>query len=173
MKFLHFLSGFVLYAAFLAVSLALVFAAATEAHLRTALAAFCDWPVWAFVVLGSGMLVLLAAFVLSGLKRAKPPRIITFRNADGTIAVDIPAVEKYLDDIKGEYAALARLSSSVAVLDGEVAVALRIAVKEGTQIPELCKMLQARVKEVLAEHLGNCDLAGIGVDVDEIRSGRI
>ena len=173
MKFLHFLFGFVLYAAFLAVALALVFAAATEAHLRDALVAFAGWPVWGLVLLGSGLLVLLAAFVLTGLRRTKQPRIIRFQNADGTIAVDIPAVEKYLDDIKGEYAALVRLSSSVAVLDGRVAVALRAGVKEGTQIPELCRMLQTRVREVLAEHLGNCDLAGIGVDVDEIRSGRI
>jgi len=173
MKILHALFGFVLYAAFLAGALLLVFAAATEAHLRGAFLALADWPVWGFVVLGSGLLALLGLFVLTGLVRRKAPRIIRFQNADGTIAVDIPAVEKYIDGIKGEYAALVRLSSSVAVVNGEVAVALKAAVKEGTQIPELCRMLQARVKEVLAEHLGNCDLAGIGVDVDEIRSGRI
>jgi uncharacterized alkaline shock family protein YloU len=173
MKILHFLFGFVLYAAFLAASLLLVFAKAAEPCLRESLLAFAGWPVWKFVLLGSGLLALLFLFVLTGLRRTKPPRIIRFRNADGAIAVDIPAVEKYLDEIKSEYAALVRLDSSVAVLDGRVAVALRAGVKEGTQIPELCKMLQARVKEILAEHLGNCDLAGIGVDVDEIRTGRI
>jgi uncharacterized alkaline shock family protein YloU len=45
-------------------------------------------------------------------------------------------------------------------------------VKEGTQIPELCKLMQARVRDLLEEHLGVCDLAGVAIEVNEIRARR-
>ena len=53
---------------------------------------------------------------------------------------------------------------------GALSVELALGVKENTRIPELCKLIQARVKEVLAEHLGTCDLSGISVEVDEIQT---
>ena len=52
---------------------------------------------------------------------------------------------------------------------GALDVGIVVGVKAGTQIPELCRMIQKRVGEVLAEHLGTCDLAGIGIEVNEIR----
>jgi len=48
-------------------------------------------------------------------------------------------------------------------------VGLVLGVKEGTRIPELCKLMQARVRELLQEHLGTCDLSGVSVEVNEIR----
>ena len=77
-------------------------------------------------------------------------------------------------------AVTAAASPAQRVLDSIAAVVIAIAaialvglvlgVRDGTQIPELCKLMQARVRELLEEHLGTCDLAGVSIEVAEIRS---
>ena len=62
------------------------------------------------------------------------------------------------------------MKSGVRVERGALAVGLVLGVKDGTRIPELCKLMQARVREILEEHLGTCDLAGVAVEVNEIRA---
>jgi len=79
-------------------------------------------------------------------------------------------VQEYLNSLKSEFAAVLALKSHLRVVRGALDVGLVLGVRDGTQIPELCKLMQARVRELLEEHLGTCDLAGVSVEVTEIRS---
>ena len=95
---------------------------------------------------------------------------ITFENANGTVSVSTGALQDYLNGLKNEFAAVAWIKSRLRAVRGALEVELALGVKDGTQIPELCKLMQTRVREVLEEHLGTCDLRGVSVEVNEIRS---
>ena len=84
--------------------------------------------------------------------------------------VSTSAVQSYLNSLKSEFAAVVWMKTHLQVVRGALDVGLVLGVKDGTQIPELCKLIQARVRELLEEHLGTCDLSGVSVEVNEIRS---
>ena len=86
------------------------------------------------------------------------------------MSVSTEAVQDYLDALKNEFAAVVWQKSHLQVHRGALEVGLELGVKDGTRIPELCKLMQARVRELLEEHLGTCDLAGVSVEVNEIQS---
>ena len=168
MKTFHFLLGLFLYLALVAAGLGLILAHQFPCHAHTALDWTCKLLPWQHVLLGCGILVWLALYFVTGLPRRRP-QFIRFENETGSINVSTDAVRKYIDGIRSDFAALAWLKSALRVRRGALEVGIVVGVKSGTQIPELCRMIQKRVGEVLAEHLGTCDLAGIGVEVNEIR----
>ena len=168
MKTIHFLLGLFLYLALVAAGLGLILAHQFPDIAHMALDWTCNLLPWQHVLLGCGILVWLALYFVTGLPRRRP-QFIRFENETGSINVSTDAVRKYIDGIRSDFAALAWLKSALRVRRGALEVGIVVGVKSGTQIPELCRMIQKRVGEVLAEHLGTCDLAGIGVEVNEIR----
>ena len=126
---------------------------------------------WHWMAAGIVVLLWVGLWGLSWALGRRRREFITFENENGRVTVDTEAVRAYLGGLKGEFAAVVWLKSQVRVHRGALAVGLVAGVKEGTQIPETCRMLQARTKEVLAEHLGTCDLAGVAVEINEIRRG--
>ena len=169
MKAVHFLLGLVLYAAIAAVGLALMVSTRYPEFIQIAQGAVHGLPGWMRVVAGVGVVLYLFAYLLTGFRWQKRS-FITFENANGTVSVSTDAVREYLNSLKGEFAAVIALKSHLRVVRGALDVGLVLGVRDGTQIPELCKLMQARVRELLEEHLGTCDLAGVSVEVTEIRS---
>jgi len=172
MKAIHFILGLILYLAIAAGALALMVSTVHPDFIQIALTWADGIPPWGRVLLGAGALVYLVAFLLSGLPWKRRRSFITFENEGGTVSVSTDAVQDYLNGLKDEFAAVAWLKTRLQAQRGALAVGLVIGVKEGTRIPELCKLMQARVGEILQEHLGTCDLSGIGIEVNEIRSRR-
>ncbi len=170
MKIIHFLLGLVLYAAIVAAGLALVVSMQYPDFIQMAQWAVRGLPAWMRVVAGVGVLVYLFAYLLTGLSWKKKGAFITFENDNGTVSVSASAVQSYLNGLKGEFAAVVALKTQLQVVRGALEVGLVVGVKDGTQIPELCKLMQTRVRELLEEHLGTCDLGGVSVEVNEIRS---
>lgn len=169
MKAIHFLLGLVLYLSIAAGGLALIVSPEYPDFIQMAVAWGASLPAWLKVAGGVGVLAYLFAFLLSGL-RWKRGTFITFENANGTVSVSTAAVQEYLNTLKGEFAAVVWLKSHLRAVRGALEVGLVLGVKDGTQIPELCKLMQVRVRELLEEHLGTCDLSGVSVEVNEIRS---
>lgn len=172
MKVLHFILGLVFYSLVAGFGLLLLFASRHMDAARQVASFWVEAPGLVWLLSGMALLALMFAFLLSGLRWGQKKQLIMFENADGRIGVGTDAVKVYLDGLKDEFAAIQSLQSHVAVVRGALAVSLKLSVRAGTQIPELCRLLQLRVKEVIAEHLGACDLMGIGVEVTEIRPGR-
>ena len=169
MKTIHFLLGLVLFLSLAAGGLALIVSTQYPDFIQIAVAWGSDLPAWAKVAAGVGVLLYLFAYLLTGL-RCRRGTFITFENENGTVSVNASAVQEYLNNLKGEFAAVVWLKSQLRVVRGALAVGLVLGVKDGTQIPELCKLMQVRVRELLEEHLGTCDLSGVSVEVNEIRS---
>jgi hypothetical protein len=169
MKTIHFLLGLVLFLSLAAGGLALIVSPQYPEFIQTVIAWGSDLPAWAKVAAGVGGLLYLIVYLLSG-RRCRRGSFITFENENGTVSVNTVAVQEYLNNLKGEFAAVVWLKSHLQVVRGALAVGLVLGVKDGTQIPELCKLMQVRVRELLEEHLGTCDLSGVSVEVNEIRS---
>lgn len=169
MKSFHFWMGLLSAAACACAGAALLCWNWTEDYVREAARWCAEAPSWGWILAGAVLLVWLALFLATGLPR-KRKQYVTFDNENGRVSVDLEAVQKYLNGLKGEFAALSWLKSALRVRKGALQVGLVVGVKSGTQIPELCKMIQKRVQEILQEHLGTCDLEGVGVEVHEIRS---
>ncbi len=170
MKVIHFLLGLALYTAIVVVGLALVVSMQYPDFIQIAQGAVHGLPAWMRVAAGVGVLIYVFVYLLTGLSRKKKGAFITFENANGTVSVSTSAVQSYLNTLKGEFAAVIWMKTQLEVARGALGVGLVVGVKDGTQIPELCKLIQARVKELLEEHLGTCDLSGVSVEVNEIRS---
>ena len=170
MKAIHFLLGLILFLAIAALGLALIVSPQYPDYLQMAIAFGAGWPDW--IKVAAGVLVTLYpfAYLLTGLAGRRQKTFITFENDNGTVSVSTDAVQEYLNSLKGEFAAVIALKSHLRVVRGALDVGLVLGVRDGTQIPELCKLMQARVRELLEEHLGTCDLAGVSVEVTEIRS---
>ena len=170
MKAIHFLLGLILYLAIAAFGLALIVSTRYPEFIQIAQGAAHGLPGWARVVAGVLVVLYPFAYLLTGLAGRRHKTFITFENDSGTVSVSTEAVQEYLNSLKGEFAAVIALKSHLRVVRGALDVGLVLGVRDGTQIPELCKLMQARVRELLEEHLGTCDLAGVSVEVAEIRS---
>ncbi|MDY0144820.1 MAG: hypothetical protein RBS84_02365 [Kiritimatiellia bacterium] len=170
MKVIHFLLGLVLYMALAVAGLALMVSVQHPPCLQSALEWARGIPPWGRVVLGVGAIMYLFVYLLTGVAWRRKRSFIRFENEDGTVSVSTDAVQEYLDGLKDEFAAVAWLKTKLRAQRGALAVGLIVGVKEGTRIPELCKLIQSRVREILQEHLGTCDLSGISIEVNEIRS---
>lgn len=169
MKAIHFLLGLVLYLSIAAAGLAIIVSPEYPDFIQAALAWGAALPDWAKVAAGVGVVMYLFAFLLTGVAWRRRA-FITFENESGTVSVSTDAVQDYLDALKGEFAAVVWLKSRLRAAHGALEVGLALGVRDGTQIPELCKLIQARVRDLLEEHLGTCDLRGVSVEVNEIRS---
>lgn len=170
MKVVHFLLGLILYAALAAAGLALMISTRYPECIQWVQAWGQGVPAWGRVALGVGGILYLFIFLLTGLPRRRKRSLITFENENGAISIQTDAIQEYLDKLEEEFAAVASLQTRLQVVRGALAVGLTLAVREGTRIPELCKLMQERVREILEEHLGTCDLRGITVEVNEIRA---
>lgn len=169
MKVIHFLLGLVLYLALAAGALAVIVSPQYPDFIQSAVAWGSDLPDWAKVALGVGGILYLFVYLVTGLRWVRGD-FITFENANGTVSVSTGALQDYLNGLKNEFAAVAWIKSRLRAVRGALEVDLSLGVRDGTQIPELCKLMQTRVREVLEEHLGTCDLRGVSVEVNEIRS---
>ncbi len=169
MKAIHFLLGLALFLALASFGLALIVSPEYPDFLQAAVAWGSGLPAWAKVAAGVGVVLYLSAYLLTGFPWRRKT-FIAFENENGTVSVAAEAVQEYLNSLKNEFAAVIWLKSKLRVARGALEVGLVLGVKDGTQIPEMCKLMQARVRELLEEHLGTCDLAGVSVEVNEIRS---
>jgi len=170
MKAIHFLLGLILYLSIAAAGLALIVSTQYPDFIQVALTWGSDLPTWGRVLAGVGVVFYLFLYLLTGIAWRRRRSFITFENESGTVSVSTDAIRDYLNALKDEFAAVVWLKSQLRASRGALAVGLVLGVKDGTQIPELCKLIQTRVRELLEEHLGTCDLSGVSVEVNEIQT---
>ena len=170
MKAIHFPLGLILFLSLAAAGLALIVSPAYPQYLQAAHDYCIGLPPWARVMVGVAVLFYVFIYLLAGLRWRRQPTFITFENENGTVSVNAVAVQDHLDKLKDEFAAVVWMKNHLRVQRGALEVGLALGVREGTRIPEMCKLMQVRVREILEEHLGTCDLRGVSIEVNEIRA---
>jgi len=171
MRTLHALFGILLFLAVLAIAGAVAYLALSAEGWRQAVDKLTGERLLAF----SGAAAILCLVILYGLTSTKPRRytepFITFENEDGSVSVSTRAISEVVARTGDEFAAVLGLESAVRPAGGSIEVALDVKVRSGTQIPELCRMLQERVRETIRENLGLTEIRGVRVTVREIVTG--
>lgn len=167
MKFLRFIVGFALF----------VVLAASAAYLANAVLTRESWEQSIAVIQSSRLraieyasvfLLLVVLYVLTGIRRCKGEQFITFDTEGGSVSISMKAIRDFLARVGDEFAAVLSLEPAIRAAGGSVEVDLNLRVKAGTQIPELSKMLQERVRETIKDNLGLTDVRAIRISVREI-----
>ncbi len=121
------------------------------------------------VATGAGVFILLGIiYVLAGVQRKCREEFISFENEGGAVSISMKAVRDYVGRVADEYAAVLSLEPAIRAPSGKIEVELNVRVKSGTQIPELCRLMQERVKETLHDTLGLPEVRNVRVNVREI-----
>ena len=123
---------------------------------------------WALLA-GLVLLGLLIAYLITGIRpRASGDQYLSFTRNGATVSILLRAVTDYITRIGEEFAAIVAMKPRVRPRGRTMEVDLELRIKAGTQIPELCQLLQERVRESLAQDLGLTDIKRIRVQVKEI-----
>ncbi|MBP7831202.1 MAG: hypothetical protein KA248_14940 [Kiritimatiellae bacterium] len=168
MKSLRVLSGLLLFLAIAVLAGAALFAARAAEPWSQGLD-FLRGERWPALGAAAAVLFALALYVLSGIRpRRYSEPFITFENESGAVSVSTRAIGEVVSRVGDEFAAVLGLDSAVRPAGGSIEVTLDVKVRGGTQIPELCRMLQDRVRDIIRENLGLTEIRGVRVTVREI-----
>lgn len=169
MRFLHFLIGTVLF-------IGLIAAGGFIGNVALEVEMWNQWvvgPLAAYrletLCAAAGTLILIVLFLLTGVRRHKAEPVVSFENEGGSVTVSIKALQDYLVKLGGEFAAVLDLRPRVrAGAGGAMDIELDIKVRSGTQLPELSRLLQTRVRESITGDLGLLEVKNVRVNVREI-----
>ena len=168
MKTLRVLFGILLFLAIIVLAAAAIYLALSADAWRQAMDVLRGERL---IALGAGVAILLLV-LLYGMTGPRPRRFIepfiTFENEGGSVSVSARAIGEVVSRVGDEFAAVVGLESVIRPVHGSIEVGLDVKVRGGTQIPELCRMLQERVRETIRENLGLTEIRAVKVTVREI-----
>lgn len=165
--FLHFLSGAILYALLLLGGAWLVHAAWQDDVWMRSLNWVAKHRLWTLSGLAAGWW-LVVLFALTGHRRGRGETVVSLNTETGSISVSTRALEDYLARLSGEFAAVLELKPNVSAEGADITVMLDTRIRSNTQIPELCRMLQERVRHCIRDEMGLTDPRDVRVNVKEI-----
>ena len=120
--------------------------------------------------LGAALFVTGFLYAASGYRRARRERFLTFDREEGTVSISTVAIEDYLGKLAGEFPSILRLRPRVLPGRKSIDIRIELRVKAGSQIQEVCELLNQRVRESMANGLGITDIRRLEVSVREIVS---
>lgn len=170
-RFLHLLSGALIWLLFVAAGGALVYAN---------LLRIAGGPLGAFHVeearwwgLGSGLLMVVIALVYLLTTAPKKPKLkfVTFECDEGAVAISVSAVRDFIRKIGEEFSAIHSLDPKIRAEKDRINLDLDVKIVAGARVPELSQMLQSRVREGIRDGLGIAEIHSIKVRVQEIVGG--
>lgn len=169
MKALRWLSGFVVLAVAVISGIFLLLPPCADVcPAAAALAANKAYRIAAGAVILAMCVLFMAALMSSGKKR----RFISFENEGGAINVSVQAVTDYLSRIADEFAGIEHIDADIVSKEEPLDITLDLKVKSGANIPELCALVQERVRSGLSSHLGISEIKSVRINVLEIVGGR-
>jgi uncharacterized alkaline shock family protein YloU len=117
----------------------------------------------AIILICSGMLIML-----TGKKKRKKERILSFKNDDGVIRISSAAISDYISKLITEFPSVVKMYPEVEPHGNMVDIIVTLRVKAGPQIHEICEVMQRRVRETMVNGLGISDVRHVIVHVNEI-----
>lgn len=170
MKFIHAVSGLVLFLALGALSGLLLYASLLDPSF---------WPVWSEFLasnrlysasVGVGLLSALLLYLLSAIENKESAEVVSFDGPGGPITISVKAIRDFVEKVGEEFAAVLSLYPSLSARGGALEVDMDVRVRSGAHIPELCSLLQQRVRETVRDNLGLDEVRAVRINVREIAS---
>ncbi len=167
-KAIHIITGLVLFLLLLGQAVFILYATHIDRALWVqVLDRFRAEPEYAFIG-GIVLSVVILVYLFSGIPRRRGEQFLTFKGEGGRVSISVKAVSDFLAKLDDEFAAILSLKPSLQPRAGSLNVILDIKVRAGTQIPELTRILQDRVRESIRENLGLADVRSVKVNVRDI-----
>ena len=123
----------------------------------------CGW-------MGAGLLVMAILFALSELRTRRRERLLSFANEGGTVSISTEAMSDYITKLITEFPAVVRMRPVVKPTRNGVDILVDVRVKAGSQVHEVCELLQQRVREQVVDGLGISEVRRVEVNVRDIVS---
>jgi uncharacterized alkaline shock family protein YloU len=117
---------------------------------------------------GAGFLLVGVLFGLTGYRRKKREKYLSFRNERGTVSISTLAISDYVSKLKEEFPGILRMKPDVRPAKNAVDILVDLRVRSGSQVHELCDLLQQRIRESLTNGLGISEIRRIEVSVKDI-----
>ncbi len=122
-------------------------------------------------VFGAGILFFLLwlLFFWSRYARRGPrERFLAFDTDQGPISISTLAIADFIIRLATEFPSITRISPHVVPRHKMIDVLLNVRVKSGTQVNEMCQLLQQRVRQSLTDEMGIPEVNDIKINVDGI-----
>lgn len=169
-RFLHILSGVVIWFLFAAIGGALIYANGLRVDEgESILRLFYFGENW-LKAMGAGFIVVLLSLlhlVTFGPRHPKV-RYISFDSGNGSVSISVNAVREYIRKLSGEFSAVVSIDPKIRAEKDSISIDLNVNLVAGARIPELSQALQNRVRESLRDGLGINDVKEVKVLVQEI-----
>ncbi|MFA7256233.1 MAG: alkaline shock response membrane anchor protein AmaP [Kiritimatiellales bacterium] len=167
-KFLHVLSGLVIWFLFAALGGALIYANGLCVE-EGILGAFYLHERW-YEAMGAGgiMILLILLYLVTFGPRRPKVRYISFDSGNGSVSISINAVRDYIRKLSGEFGAIVSIDPKIRSDKDSISIDLNVNLVAGARIPELSQELQNRVRESLRDGLGIDEVNEVRVRVQEI-----
>lgn len=121
------------------------------------------------VLAGVGLLALVIVYLGTMFnRRPQGEQYLAFKHNGDTVSILLRAVCEFIGKIGDEFAAIVSMKPTVHPRGKSIDIDLDLRVKAGTQIPELCQLLQERVRESVRINMGLADIKRIRVHVKDI-----
>jgi len=124
--------------------------------------------VW--VSVGGGLVLVGVIFALSEYRTRRRERFLAFDNDGGTVSISTEAMADYITKLIAEFPSVVRMRPHVRPRRGGVDLLVDVRVKAGSQVHEVCELLQQRVRERVVEGLGISEVRRVEVNVRDIVS---
>lgn len=167
-RFLHKLSGFLIWVLCVAMGGALIYANGLGVE-ENVLGLFYLADARFNGSVSGGILVLLALLYLVTLTRRRPKaKFISFDSDDGSVSISVNAVRDFIRKLGDEFSAVLSMEPKIRAEKDLISIDLDVKIQAGTRIPELSQILQNRVRESIRNGLGISEVREIKVRVQEI-----
>ena len=129
-------------------------------------AAARDKGLWMGVLL----LCVSVLYVLTGYRRRRREKFLSFETEEGTISISTDAIADYVTKLGAEFSSVVRMWTRVLPAKHTIDIIVDVRVRSGAQVHEVCELLQRRIREQLAGGLGISDVRRVEVSVRDIVS---
>ena len=168
-RFLHVLSGAVIWVVFAAIGGALVYDAnglRTGADILGDIYARENWL--QALCLGGFMVSLAMLYLVTFAPRRTKTRYLSFDSGDGSVSISVNAVRDFIRKLGDEFGAVVGIDPKIRTDKDSISIDLDVKIQTGARIPEFSQMLQNRIREGMHDSLGIAEVKEIKVRIQEI-----
>lgn len=171
MKAIHLIVGFLLFAALIAGGLFLLATAFQGDEPWTLLVDSLQERRIEAILITIVALFGVLLYALTSFRLPEKDQYLAYDVEGGTVSISLAAVQNFVARIADEFASVGKLEPTLKAKNGAIDVTLDVVIKSGSQIPELCKMLQDRTRQIIREKVGVSEVSDVRVRVKEITGG--
>lgn len=167
-KFLHILSGLIIWLLFAALGVAIVHANIPGVT-KTVADFLPPFQSWRMAGIGGIIVFLSLLYLVTFAPRRPKMRYISYESGDdGSVSISDSAVRDYIRKLSGEFGNIVSIEPKLRTEKNGISIDLNVKLVAGSRIPELSQALQSRVRESLREGLGIAEVTEVKVRIQEI-----